>query len=61
MTGEHLSSNSLTLAKLNCPSFSEVFWVDASSSGTIIQALKGICQFVDWMALLSLLSGGLAL
>ncbi|KIK04959.1 hypothetical protein K443DRAFT_39747, partial [Laccaria amethystina LaAM-08-1] len=26
-------------------SFSQVFWVDASSSGTIVQALKGICQF----------------
>ena len=26
-------------------SFSSVFWIDASSVGTIIQGLKGICNF----------------
>ncbi|KIJ93499.1 hypothetical protein K443DRAFT_684484 [Laccaria amethystina LaAM-08-1] len=30
-------------------SFSRVFWVDASSSGTIIQALK-VCSLVDWLS-----------
>ena len=47
MTGERpLNITSLTLPEENwiVPSFSQVFWVDASSPGTIIQALKAMGQ-----------------
>ena len=46
MTGEHLLITSLTLPKSIelPPSFSQVFWVDASSLSTILQTLKGIGQ-----------------
>ena len=31
------------LLKPTIPSFSTVFWIDASSAGTILQGLKGVC------------------
>ena len=35
------------LLKFNCTSFSMVFWLDASSAGTITQGLKGICNLPE--------------
>ena len=35
------------LLTFNCNSFSMVFWLDASSAGTITQGLKGICSLPE--------------